>query len=182
MIIAQQKRNENIIEYMLYMWQVEDIIRASNLDIKKIDQTIIPSYKAEPDKIIAIRDWWESLAEMMKIEKKETSGHIQVITNLMNEVNKLHTMLLRSTRMAVYINAYQRSLPHIRQFELKSAAPFSNDIECCLTAIYSTFLLKLSNKKINPETQQALESMTSFLSQLARNFKLYEEGDLELDK
>ena len=28
MIIARQKKQENIAEYLLYMWQIEDIIRA----------------------------------------------------------------------------------------------------------------------------------------------------------
>ena len=33
MIIAKQKRRENIAEYVLYMWQLEDLIRAYNFDI-----------------------------------------------------------------------------------------------------------------------------------------------------
>lgn len=28
MITASQKRKENIAEYLLYMWQIEDLIRA----------------------------------------------------------------------------------------------------------------------------------------------------------
>ena len=34
MIIAKQKRKENISEYLLYMWQVEDLIRANHLDME----------------------------------------------------------------------------------------------------------------------------------------------------
>ena len=33
MFVASQKRKENIAEYLLYMWQIEDLIRANNLDI-----------------------------------------------------------------------------------------------------------------------------------------------------
>ena len=33
MIIARRKRKENIAEYLLYMWQVEDLIRANNFDM-----------------------------------------------------------------------------------------------------------------------------------------------------
>ena len=36
MIIASQKKKENIAEYLLYMWQIEDIIRAYGLDIDQI--------------------------------------------------------------------------------------------------------------------------------------------------
>ena len=37
MIIAQQKRHENMAEYLLYLWQVEDIIRACKLDLNVIE-------------------------------------------------------------------------------------------------------------------------------------------------
>ena len=37
MIIAQQKRKENIAEYLLYLWQVEDLLRACHLDIDTVD-------------------------------------------------------------------------------------------------------------------------------------------------
>ena len=44
MIIASQKKKENIAEYLLYMWQIEDIIRAYGLDIDQIQKHIIDSY------------------------------------------------------------------------------------------------------------------------------------------
>ena len=44
MIVAQQKRKENMVEYLLYMWQVEDLIRANGLDIDKIRETLIKQY------------------------------------------------------------------------------------------------------------------------------------------
>ena len=36
MIVARQKRKENIAEYLLYMWQVEDLIRANRFDMDAI--------------------------------------------------------------------------------------------------------------------------------------------------
>lgn len=44
MITASIKKRENIAEYLLYMWQIEDLIRANNLDIDKIQSTIIDKY------------------------------------------------------------------------------------------------------------------------------------------
>ena len=41
MYIASQKRQQNIAEYLLYMWQVEDIIRAYHFDIDLIKENII---------------------------------------------------------------------------------------------------------------------------------------------
>ena len=45
MLIARQKKQENIAEYLLYMWQVEDIIRACGGDIDLIRQRIIDGYQ-----------------------------------------------------------------------------------------------------------------------------------------
>ena len=44
MFIAQKKRKENIIEYILYMWNVEDLIRANGLDMSRIDKSVIDKY------------------------------------------------------------------------------------------------------------------------------------------
>ena len=44
MITASAKKRENIAEYLLYMWQIEDLIRANNLDIEKIENNIIAKY------------------------------------------------------------------------------------------------------------------------------------------
>ena len=45
MIIASQKRKENIAEYLLYMWQIEDMIRANGLDLGKIRTNVIDRFK-----------------------------------------------------------------------------------------------------------------------------------------
>ena len=42
MIIAQQKRKENIAEYLLYMWQVEDLIRATGVSIEGVEEHLLP--------------------------------------------------------------------------------------------------------------------------------------------
>ena len=44
MIIASQKHKENIAEYLLSMWQIEDIIRANGLDIDKIKANVIDRF------------------------------------------------------------------------------------------------------------------------------------------
>ena len=44
MLIAQQKRHENIAEYLLYMWQVEDLLRACELDDERIDQLLVARF------------------------------------------------------------------------------------------------------------------------------------------
>ncbi|MDE5983141.1 MAG: DUF4924 family protein, partial [Duncaniella sp.] len=49
MITASKLHKENIAEYLLYMWQIEEIIRANNLDIEKIERNVIDRYQLTPD-------------------------------------------------------------------------------------------------------------------------------------
>ena len=44
MFIAKKLRQENVCEYLLYMWQIEDLIRALGLDMDRINDQIIKTY------------------------------------------------------------------------------------------------------------------------------------------
>lgn len=41
MYIAQQKRKENIAEYILYLWQLEDLLRALKFSPEAIYNTLV---------------------------------------------------------------------------------------------------------------------------------------------
>ena len=82
MIVAKQKRKENIAEYLLYMWQVEDLIRANQFDIDSIRRTVIAQYD-QPDEVKEeIAGWYEVLIEMMRSEGVKEKGHIQLNKNV----------------------------------------------------------------------------------------------------
>jgi hypothetical protein len=181
MIIARAKKKENIIEYILYMWQVEDLIRANSLKMDLIDKNIIAKYDQPADTVLAIRDWWENLVEMMRNEHKEETGHLQVNINTVNDVHQVHLALIKENEEMSYKHHYQLAVPFIQEFEQKSAAPYDNDIELCLTAIYSSFLLKLQGKEISQGTQDAIAQFSRFLSILATRYKMEQEGKLNQD-
>ena len=54
MFVSKQLKEKNIAEYLIYMWQIEDLIRANGCDMEKIKSTTIAPYplteeqKAEP--------------------------------------------------------------------------------------------------------------------------------------
>lgn len=61
MFIAEQKKRENIAEYLLYMWQLEDILRAFELDIDKVQQRLIDTTNHSDEKKEAARQWYTKL-------------------------------------------------------------------------------------------------------------------------
>lgn len=179
MIIATQKRKENIVEYLIYMWQVEDLIRANKLDMSLIDANVISQYSS--DSVDEIRAWWDNLAEMMRLEKVEEKGHLQVNINTLNEINYLHNQLLKEPNEVAYRHIFNATVPFIKEFDEKSGKVLSNDIEVCVTAIYSTFILKLQKKDISENTMEALKVFSRFLAFLAAKYHDEAEGKLNFE-
>ena len=116
MIIAKQKRQENIAEYLLYLWQVEDLLRACNLDIDKVEKAVIGRYDVDDKTRSEIKDWYESLIKMMELENVRERGHIRVCHNVLIRLNDLHMQLLANQdRFPDYHADYYRTLPFIVQ-------------------------------------------------------------------
>ena len=93
MIIAQQKRKENIAEYLLYMWQVEDLIRATGVSIEGVEEHLLPRYDVDEETRQAIRTWYQELIDMMRSEGKVKSGHLDVNRIVLMQLEELHRRL-----------------------------------------------------------------------------------------
>ena len=137
MIIAQQKRKENIAEYLLYMWQVEDMIRANHLDIDKINDNIISRLPID-DKVKAeVKDWYESLIKMMELEHVKEKGHLQINKNVLIRLNDLHAQLLKSPKFPQYGAQFYQTLPYIVELRSKSKPEEQvGELETCFNALY----------------------------------------------
>ena len=98
MLIARQKKEENIAEYIIYMWQLEDLLRANQLDIERIQKLIIDPHPVDEATKKEMREWYENLIQMMKLEHVEEKGHLQFIKNTVEDLNDLHMELLQKPK------------------------------------------------------------------------------------
>lgn len=178
MIIASQKRKENIAEYLLYMWQIEDIIRANGLDINKIIANVIDRYDLSKEQRKSMIEWYESLIDMMRREDVVTSGHLQINKNVLGQLVALHQQILKDPRFADYHELFYRTLPYIVELRGKAGDTPAGEIETCFNALYGMLLLKLQKKEITPQTSEAIAQISRFISLLARDFHLDEEDKL----
>lgn len=173
MYIASLKRKENIAEYLLYMWQIEDLIRANDLDIDKIINNIINKYNAlDSSQRKNYIEWYESLIDMMRRENITTTGHLQLNKNVIIQLNDLHTMLLKDSKFSDYTAVYYKTLPFIVELRRKSNNENCNEIETCMTALYGLLLLKLQNKEISANTNIAIKQISQFIALLSYYYKL----------
>lgn len=180
MLIAQQKRKENIAEYLLYLWQIEDLLRACHLDIDMVDKTVISRYEVDDVTRHEIREWYESLIKMMELENVREKGHIRVCHNVLIRLNDLHQQLLADqNRFPDYHADYYRTLPFIVQ--LRATLPEEqrpSELETCFNALYGVMLLHLQGKEITQDTAAAISQISHFIGLLAAYYKRDEEKPL----
>ncbi len=178
MYIASAKRKENIAEYLLYMWQIEDIIRANNLDIDKIKSNIIDKFDLTDNQRKELTEWYESLIDMMRRENVETSGHLQLNKNTLLMLNDLHHALLKDPKFSDYASEFYKTLPYIVELRSRQGDKKLDEIETCFAALYGTLMLRLQGKEISDDTQKAIAQITKFLSLLSKYYKLDQEDKL----
>ena len=179
MLIAKKLKEENIGEYLLYMWQMEDLMRAHNLDIKKIEENIISQYRQPQHVKDEIREWYENIIEMMIREDIKENGHLIINNNIISELTELHLRLLKSPSESDYSNAYYKTLPFVVELRAKSPEKNIPEIETCFAALYGYLLMKLEKKEISGETQAAISQISSFIRLLSQKYKDERMGKLE---
>lgn len=170
MFVASQKRKENIAEYLLYMWQIEDLIRANNLDIDRLRHNIIDPSPLSDDQRRRLTEWYESLIDMMRAEGVAESGHLQINKSVLSQLAELHQKLLADPRQTDYSALFYKTLPFIVELRAKAGESAKGEIETCFTALYGMLMLRLQAKEISAETEAAVRQISSFIASLARHY------------
>ncbi|MDE6528831.1 MAG: DUF4924 family protein [Muribaculaceae bacterium] len=178
MIIASKKRKENIAEYILYMWQIEDLIRANGLDIAKIRANIIDKFQIDEAQKHEMEEWYESLIDMMRREGVTEHGHLQINHNVLNQLVQLHQALLKDPAFPEYTAEFYRTLPYIVELRGKAGHNKVGEIETCFTALYGMLMMRLQQKELTENTKEAIARISKFISTLSHNYHLDEEDKL----
>ena len=143
-------KKDNIAEYILYLWQMEDYLRAF------------------PQQAEATTELHE-LNEMMHREGIIESGHLQLAANALNELEELHAELLDED--AMYRASIMRLQPSLNLLKAKTDRPTMSDIEACLLLLYQIMMLRLQKKEITPETAQVQQQATQLLQFLSKTYR-----------
>ena len=144
-----KSKRDNIAEYILYLWQIEDYLRAF------------------PQNADATAELHE-LHEMMHREGILDGGHLQLANNALDELEELHKQILNED--AMYRAAIMRLQPSLNLLKAKTDRPTMSDIEACLTLLYQIMLLRLQKKEITPETADVQQRATQLLQFLSKTY------------
>lgn len=180
MLIAKELRKKNIIEYLLYMWQIEDLMRAFNLNMDMVEEKIIKPYQLPEKETQTLFDWYESIIEMMRSENVQQSGHIQLNKNIIIQLDDFHKELMKSGKQPDYNAKFYHILPYLTTLRSQQTDKEISDIELCFNFLYGIIVLNMRKQPVTEETQKASEEVKKFMSLLNNNYFKHENGELEL--
>lgn len=166
MFIAKSIREKSVVEYLLYMWQMEDLIRAYGCSLTRIRREYIDRFEYTDQQKDEEEDWFGDLIRMMNQEGKREKGHLAINEVLLQDLGDLHVRLLQSTRFPFYSAEYYRVLPFMVELRQKGDKEIG-EVETCLNALYGVMLLRMRQKPISPETAHAIKAITTFLGMLS---------------
>lgn len=180
MFISQKLRQDNIAEYLLYMWQVEDIIRAFDCYLPALRRGYIANFDISDDDKEDLTDWYSNLIRMMTEEGCRESGHLQINKVTMQTLIDLHQQLLASPKFPFYSTEYYKVLPFIVELRNRGDKDI-NEIETCFDVLYGVMMLRLRKQEISEDTLHAVKEITTFIGMLSDYYKKDKQEGLEFD-
>ena len=176
MFIAKELRKTSIAEYLLYMWQVEDMIRAMGCSLPLIRKAYVSKFTDYTDEQKEEElDWFGNLVRMINEEGKREQGHLDINTIVVKDMADLHNRLLKSDKFPIYNAEYYKVLPFIVELRNRGDKDV-NEIETCLDALYGIMMLRMQKKEITPETEHAIKEISTFIGLLS-DYYIKEESE-----
>ncbi len=177
MKIAQEKKTNNIAEYVLYMWQIEDLIRSFGFDIPKLESQIYGVFSEQEDERAAITEWYDNLVQMMQLEHISEQGHLQITTNVILDLNTLHVELLKNPAEQEYRELYYKAAPNLQEFEQKITNKDTNEVEMMFIGLYGLLMMRIGKKTISPDTENAVKTFSDLVAALAQKYHQREKDE-----
>lgn len=176
MSLATRKLKENISEYIIFLWQMEDLLRAVQFDANALDE-FIGSYTPDEASSAIEKNWFTQLILSMRKDGVEQRGHVNEIHELIFELNYLHNTLLNIVQDASYSEVYRIAQPYIKEYVARTDGKSTNDIEVCLTALYGLMVLRLRKEPVSEETEAAMRTFSNVLAKLSHHYRMMKQGD-----
>ncbi len=177
MFVSEEKYKTNIAEYLLYMWQIEDLIRGFHLNLDDIFYGVIQPAGLEPAQEKKLKNWYQKLIDKMRIQSLEEGGHLHELNEILKELYMVHTSLLNIGDKN-YEEFFFEAQPYISEFAQRSKYAGVNEVEICMNALYMKLLLRLQKKDITPETDKAFTIFTRMITYITREYHYLKSGKM----
>ncbi|MDR2883055.1 MAG: DUF4924 family protein [Alistipes sp.] len=179
MDIARQKRDENIAEYILYIWQLEDLLRALRFDPRAVHETLVAPRDASDEWSHAALEWYMDIAALLAKEDKTEGGHLDHTLHLIGEVNDLHLMLLEQPAGRKYRKLFDSLAPSLPGLRATLGRDDVSDIELCFRALYAAVLYRMKgdHAEVADEVTGLVSPVVAALSDM---YHRVERGEVDI--
>jgi len=162
-----QKKNERIVEYLLHIYQSEDLMRMFAFKLDDVSKHIVENLPLEAEQKEQMYHYYADLIEQMEAEKLEKQGHLQHANELLDQLLEIHQQQMSEDEQ--YVNQYLQIMPHFSAAKQLSSNQY-DDVRLAINGLYGLLLLRLQNKPVPPEWMPRLEAYGQWLAILEKKY------------
>ncbi len=177
MKLASQKRKDNVAEYILFIWQLTDLLRSFEFDETRIREALVTPLGLPSDETEGEMQWYRDFCKLLKEEGKIKSGFISITLYLINELDDFHQRLLKEPTEETYRMLVFNATAAIVSFKEKVPQQLANDMEYCFYALYYKLLLTMQKAEISKETAESFTDISRMIAYQAKRFGEFERGE-----
>ena len=180
MLIALQKRRENIAEYILYLWQIEDLLRALQFSPEAIYSTLVARVEgADEQQKENIFNWYMQIVELLRKEGKETKGHIDHTLHLVADLHNLHLQLMKLPVGEHYRMTHARLAAELPRLRTILDNEDISDTELCFRALFAAMLYRIKGGG-ERAIEDTLAVISPAIAELSAMHGKVERGEINL--
>ncbi|MEL7001209.1 MAG: DUF4924 family protein [Bacteroidota bacterium] len=165
MNVAEEKKQNNISEYIIHMYQTEDLIRAFDFDMELIKQYVLKHIPGDQDQQASLTKWYGDILDAMKSEDIVQQGHLSSIQKYVDELSDLKDKLLEEDED--FIKAYNNAKSHIDEMIGLSNGMITSEVQICLNGIYGLLLARIQGREVPEDIMKSIETFGDVLSYLS---------------
>ncbi|QSE97297.1 DUF4924 family protein [Fulvivirga lutea] len=169
MNIAEKKRQNNIAEYIIHMYQSEDLIRAFECDIDKVKEYVLKHIPTEGTTKKELEHWYQQLLERMQHENILSSGHLKETHEIVAQLDELKQELVHNDEE--FKSIYTKAESHIQQMLQLAEGKINSEVQICLNGVYGLLIAKINGRDIPDEFRESIEEFGNVLSYLSYKYK-----------
>ena len=177
MIVAEAKKKAHIVEYILFLWQIEDLIRAADFNPTVLENWAADTANREGTDPEKEREWIVALAADLRSQGKIESGHANQVSEHLVELAHLHEMLLGPLEDLRYIETFETAKPMLDELKAKQPDSAAHPVEQLLIGLYGWLILRMRKQAVSAESEAGFVAFRNWANALAKgHFKVYYGG------
>ena len=120
MTVAQRKKQEHIVDHLLYCWQIEDLVRAAQFQPTVLQQWAEQQAHTEGTDPAEEERWLLGVAHSLRDSGAVDHGHCSEVQETLMELAHLHELLLGAMADAAYKSAFDQASPFVKELAAKT--------------------------------------------------------------